>query len=111
MNSETVHQEKASLSFEGDVISFFGEVDQQDPSGFITPYLDEMMKQIQDEITLDFENCDFMNSSGIKCIVRFVLTYSKSHLITFKINSKKTWQNTSLKIVQTLAPEKVVISE
>jgi anti-anti-sigma factor len=118
MNLENLTTEKANITSENKngalYVTLKGEVDMEDPSAVLRPYLTKMHTGIVESgiknMTIDFQNLRFMNSSGIKEFVHWILQLnntpaeSKYH-VTILYSSKETWQASSLPVLQKLHPD------
>lgn len=102
---------KSSLSGKGNTIYMKGEIDDVDPGVFLTPFFDLAKDQMDDIIRIDFTGLEFLNSSGIKCIVSFVMDKKPGSKIIFVTDPGKTWQKTSLEVIQSLDEDNISIEE
>jgi len=102
---------RSSLSGKGDTIYLKGEIDDVDPGVFLTPFFDLAKAQMDDVIRMDFTSLEFLNSSGIKCIVSFVMDKKPGSKIIFVTDRNKTWQKTSLEVIQSLDEDNISIEE
>ncbi len=66
---------------------------------------------MEDKVTLDFSELEFINSSGIKCIVSFILEKDESSKVIFLIDSSKSWQEKTLEVIQSLDEDNIEIVE
>lgn len=101
----------ATLEAQGDTVVFSGELDSPNPGQFLTPFLSQVADQMGDKVRLDFSKLDFLNSSGIKCLVSFVLEKPPEAKVIFITDSAKTWQKTSFEVIQSLDEDSVLIEE
>lgn len=102
---------KSTLYGKGDTIFLKGEIDDAEPGIFLTPFFDLAKDQMDQTIRIDFRGLEFLNSSGIKCIVSFVMDKKPGSKIIFITDSGKTWQKTSLEVIQSLDEENIFIEE
>ncbi len=105
---EETHK-NAVLFASGDTAVISGEIDDADPGLFLTPFFDKIKNQMDDVIRLDFTRLDFLNSSGIKCIVSFVMDKNPGTRVVFVTAPDKTWQKTSLEVIQSLDEDNISI--
>ncbi len=93
-------------------IEFSGEIDMQDPETLLLPFFEKIHNKILElnlkEICLNFEKLNFLNSSGIKALIKWiqlVLLLPSEKKYTFKIyaSSKIPWQINSLKLLSILS--------
>lgn len=68
---------------------------------------DKVLERNKDLITLDLENLDLINSSGIDMLSKFIITSRKKKTVQINIigSSSKTWQIRLLKNLQRLMPK------
>lgn len=107
---EQIHN-KSIISGKGDTLYLKGEIDDVDPGVFLTEFFELAKSQMDQVIKIDFTELDFLNSSGIKCIVTFVMDKNPNSKIVFITDSTKTWQKTSLEVIQSLDEENISIEE
>jgi len=88
-----------------------GMIDMRDPSAEILPYLLEIHKGVIKnkikKVWADFSDLTFMNSSGIKAIIQWLmklkdLTGDDRYEIIILQNLDITWQASSLQVMQQL---------
>jgi hypothetical protein len=114
---DNVITEKATVEVidtdKGIKVSFLGDIDIQNPEPVFLPFFDEIHNKIIDNniklIELDFGKLTFLNSSGIKTLIKWITKVSplpedKKYKFTIIANSEITWQETSLKMLSMLAP-------
>ena len=102
---------KSILTGKGDTIYLKGEIDDADPVVLLAPFFDLAKDQMDDVIRIDFTGLEFLNSSGIKCIVSFVMDKKPGSKIIFVTDRGKTWQKTSLEVIQSLDEDNISIEE
>lgn len=99
------------------VLRFSGNIDHPMPGEFLDPALEaihqHIVKNAFPEVDADFTALSFLNSSGIKCLIKWImrqteLPESQKYRIRFLYSSRITWQQTSLKALTYLAPKTVV---
>lgn len=97
-------------------VKFKGCIDLQNPEPIITPFFDKIhnnvIKKGIKEIFLDFKELNFLNSSGIKTITKWIMKMSllppeKRYKMNLIYTEEITWQRTSLMILTYLAPDNV----
>ena len=89
-------------------LTFRGKSNDRDPSAFLAPILDEVVRQSragEKEIVLDFQALEYMNSSTITPIIK-ILDQIKggSERVSILYNQAVKWQHlsfTALKIFET----------
>ena len=103
---------------EGHKLEFHGEIDMEDPSIDLRPYLERFHQHIVShaikKVTADFTSLEFMNSSGIKEMVNWIMRLNttkeeKKYNIEIRYNSDITWQGNSLPILQRLQPNHITV--
>lgn len=107
---EQIHN-KAIISGKGETLHLKGEIDDVDPGVFLTAFFELAKEQMDQIIKIDFSKLEFLNSSGIKCIVTFVMDKKPDSKIVFITDSNKTWQRTSLEVIQSLDEDNISIEE
>ncbi|MEM6752810.1 MAG: DUF6272 family protein [Cyanobacteria bacterium P01_C01_bin.38] len=68
---------------------------------------DRVLQRNKDLITLDLQNLDLINSSGIDMLSKFIITSRKKKTVEINIigSNSKTWQTRLLKNLQRLMPK------
>jgi hypothetical protein len=99
-------------------IKMSGVVDMRDPQALLNPYWEKVDKEIVSaglkEVELDVRALDFMNSSGIICMVRWI-TQAKSHTpeeayrIVVQHEPTIGWQKKTIPLFLKLAPGLVAL--
>lgn len=94
-------------------VLFNGDIDVQNPEPIFVPFFEQihanMIAQGVKYVELDFSKLTFLNSSGIKTLIKWITKVTPlpaDQKYNFKIiaNSQITWQETSLKMLSMLAP-------
>ena len=97
-------------------VAMSGAVEMRDPGEVLNPYWtlvdEEAMRRNLKSVELDVRDLNFMNSSGILTLVRWI-TRCKSHgsggyHIVLQYDHNVTWQRTSIPTLAKLAPNMVV---
>jgi hypothetical protein len=122
LNIEPVKQSRISIDIadtaSGIGVSFIGDVDMQDPSVILDPLFDKIhggcVESGIKEVDLDFKQLNFLNSSGIKAIAKWImklgdLSGDKKYIIKIIHNKNITWQVTSLPTLTFLVPGAVKV--
>ena len=101
-------------------LSIAGAIEMRDPGDVLNPYWnmidEEVRRRKLKRVEVDMRDLNFMNSSGILTLVRWI-TKAKSHPATdsyqmvLKYDRNVTWQRTSIPTLAKLAPNIVVSSE
>lgn len=117
MNLESLEVGKASITPSTDggtvTLKIVGEIDMQDPSLEIGPYMEKIHNAFLDsgvkEVETDFQELKFMNSSGIKVFVNWIMKLNlapedKKYKIKILYKKDVTWQTSSLPVLQKLQP-------
>jgi len=95
-----------------------GMIDMRDPTLDILPYLlkihEEVLKKSLKNIKADFTDLTFMNSSGIKTIISWIMKLNdvpaeKRYKINIIYNPNITWQESSIQVMQQLFPDFIVV--
>ncbi len=99
-------------------LKFEGDMDMQDPDAICMPYLQDIHSQMTQndvkKIQLDFRPLRFLNSSGIKLMVKrvqmmLILPADKVYSMEILANSAVAWQDNCLKLLSLLAPKLINI--
>lgn len=94
---------------------FEGNIDTQDPNLLLEPFFERMHQQVlnsdTNKIVWDFQKLEFLNSSGIKSLVNWILraNQEKKYQIKLSVNNTYTWQGISLGVLKLMAPEIVIL--
>ena len=100
-------------------IAMSGAVEMRDPGVVLNPYWnaldDEVRRRGIKRVEVDMRDLNFMNSSGILTLVRWI-TRAKGHgssgyQIFLQYDRNVTWQRTSIPTLAKLAPQVVVPTE
>jgi len=102
------------------VLKFFGRIDLQNPHILLTPFFNSVHDKLIDNniknIKCDIRELHFINSSGIKCLILWILkipalSVKNQYNITFIIDNNITWQKNSISFLTALIPDKIYISD
>jgi hypothetical protein len=100
-------------------VAMSGAVEMRDPGEVLNPYWtlvdEEALRRNLKSVELDVRDLNFMNSSGILTLVRWI-TRCKSHSsndyhIVLQYDRNVTWQRASIPTLAKLAPNMVVSAE
>ncbi len=100
-------------------VAMSGAVEMRDPGEVLNPYWtlvdEEALRRNMKSVELDVRDLNFMNSSGILTLVRWI-TRCKSHgsnayHIVLQYDRNVTWQRASIPTLAKLAPNMVVSAE
>lgn len=103
-------------SDEGIIVYFHGKINMQNPGAIFGPYFEELHQKIIDtgikKVTADFTDLQFLNSSGLKSIIRWImndaaLSEDIQYFIKILYNREIGWQETSLTTFKDLVPDLV----
>ncbi|MBN2545806.1 MAG: hypothetical protein JXB50_08420 [Spirochaetes bacterium] len=107
---------KFIIEVDKNIIKFKGCIDLQNPEPIVTPFFEKIHNNIirlgMKEIFLDFKELNFLNSSGIKTITKWIMKIpmlppDKKYKMQLIYTDDITWQRTSLMILTFLAPDSV----
>jgi hypothetical protein len=107
---------KFKIEASGNELKFSGCIDLQDPEPVITPFFNKIHQKILNEnikeVSLNFKELTFLNSSGIKTITKWIMKIpplpdNKKYKLKLLYSEEITWQRTSLMILTYLAPGNV----
>jgi hypothetical protein len=102
----------------GVIVKFTGDIDMEDPSLILDPLFDKIHNGIIDssfkEVIADFRALNFLNSSGIKAVAKWIMKLSEvdddqKYIIKIVHNKDITWQVTSLPTLTFLVPGAVQV--
>jgi len=94
-----------------------GAVEMRDPGDVLNPYwiaIDDHVRQGSiKRVELDVRDLNFMNSSGILTLVRWItrLKNEPAYQLVLEYDRNVTWQRTSIPTLAKLAPAAVITSE
>lgn len=94
-----------------------GAVEMRDPGDVLNPYWTSIDEQARERsmkrVELDVRDLNFMNSSGILTLVRWItkLKNAPAYQLVLEYDRNVTWQRTSIPTLAKLAPATVVTSE
>ncbi|MBN1698555.1 MAG: hypothetical protein JW881_13655 [Spirochaetales bacterium] len=99
-------------------IRFRGAIDMILPDSKLNPYFTRIHSAVVTSgfriIVCDVRELDFINSSGIRCFLKWVMSIlqvssDKRYTIIFQISREMEWQEISLGFIKRLAPDCVKI--
>jgi hypothetical protein len=108
MEVTELKQKDLEIYVEDDTITIKGEINQENPEDFLTPFFMKIIEQMNGDVTLDLRRLDFLNSSGIKPLIQFLMKRNKQWRVNIKTNPHSTWQRTSLKVLTGL-DDKIIL--
>lgn len=101
------------------VVSFEGSIDIQEPQYVIEEYLNlvhtKMVESRLKTIYCDFNKLHYINSSGIKCLLKWILKnyqemdQKQRYSFIFIINENLKWQADGIGFLKKIAPELISI--
>ena len=119
---EELQLEKVKLHIEDEggvpCLKIDGEIDMEDPGEEVSPYLEKLHETILEaglkEVHVDFTSLGFMNSSGLKCFVSWIMQLNdvdedEEYKIIIKYLEDVTWQSSSLPVLHDLSPDLIEI--
>lgn len=101
-------------------ISVLGAVEMRDPGEVLNPYWnridDEIIKRSLKRVEVDLRDLNFMNSSGILTLVRWISRVRNhssvdSYQMVLRYDRNVTWQRSSVPTLAKLAPRVVQSSD
>ncbi len=124
LNVENLKLDKVSItvsdSQDAAEVKLVGEIDVEDPSQEIKPFLNKLHEAIIGasfkSVNVDFLQLSFMNSSGIKELVNWIMKVNvlppdQKYKINLIYSKSITWQVSSLPVLQKLHPDVVEVKE
>ncbi|MFP4363965.1 MAG: hypothetical protein ACLFR1_08845 [Spirochaetia bacterium] len=122
LNIEPIKDSKIEITVsdspDGVTIKFVGDIDMEDPSILLDPLFEKVhegaVANNMSEVTCDFNELTFLNSSGIKAIAKWIMKLAalpedQKYLIKIDHNKDITWQVTSLPTLTFLVPGAVKV--
>jgi hypothetical protein len=119
---EPVNEERIMINVvdspNGVTIKFTGDIDMEDPSIILDPLFEKVHDGILEnnykEVMADFRELNFLNSSGIKAVAKWIMKLSEvddnqKYIIKIVHNKDITWQVTSLPTLTFLVPGAVQV--
>jgi len=97
-----------------------GTVEMRDPGELLNPYWDringEVIKRHLKRVEVDLRELDFMNSSGILTLVRWIARVrtqpaESAYQILIRHDRNVTWQRTNVPVLAKLAPSVVLVAD
>ena len=86
-------------------VAWIGQSDEANPGLILNPYLDSLVEKLKGgEVVIDFAKLDYMNSSTVPPIIRFIKNLDKTGITTtITYDEKSKWQVSSFKVLEPLA--------
>ena len=120
LNIEKIKQDRMEVEvFDDDAnicVKFRGDIDMEDPGLFLDPFFDQLHEGMIDnkikEVKADFKELNFLNSSGIKAVAKWIMKLTDvkdKYKIRIIYNRDITWQVTSLPTLNFLIPGAVKV--
>ena len=121
MQISTVQSEggRVSLRAEGEIVFVTGEIDQQSPRDFLAGFLEIVhnmaLGEKLTEIKVNVTELSFLNSSGIKEFLSWILrrhrlSLDKRYMINFLFDPAVAWQPITLPRLRDLDPDGVLLT-
>ncbi len=117
LTAKPIQHDRITVDVDADeehlILTFQGSIDMQDPGALLDPLFEHTHHDILHlslkGAILDFRCLEFMNSSGIKAVAKWImkqssLTEKQKYAIRIKQDKKITWQTTSLPTLTFLLP-------
>ncbi|MBN2440171.1 MAG: hypothetical protein JXJ04_02460 [Spirochaetales bacterium] len=106
---------------EGIKLSFQGSIDMEYPQqkldGYFMKIHEELISNKIKNINCDFNQLSYINSSGIRCLVKWIVNLinikdsEQKYIMDFYINKEYEWQVASLGFLSGLCPELIHIKK
>ncbi|OHD05401.1 MAG: hypothetical protein A2086_13655 [Spirochaetes bacterium GWD1_27_9] len=105
LTPKKVVEGNVELKAEGDTIFINGNIDCQGPGKFMNPFFsdvhNDILKNSMKNVKLDIRKLTFLNSSGIKELVEWImkldiLSDAQKYTITILTNPEFMWQESSI---------------
>jgi hypothetical protein len=108
-NITEIKNERAVISAKDDTITIQGDIEDRDPGEYLNPFFGKAIEQMGDVVKIDLTKLAFINSSGIKSLISFVMGRKEDSSVEFHVDHEKTWQTTSIETVKSLDEEHITI--
>ncbi len=121
---QDLNTEEISISIENSsdsvVLKFIGRIDLQNPHIVLTPFFNDIhenvIKQGIKSVKCDIRDLHFINSSGIKCLILWILKipnlqHKDQYNITFVIDNNVSWQKSSISFLTALIPDRIFVTD
>ncbi|ACK64879.1 conserved hypothetical protein [Rippkaea orientalis PCC 8801] len=97
------------------IVNFYGELALGGPKDYqpITDFLNEIADSEPQKITLDVRELNFLNSSGISMLSKFVISFRRKENINLTVlgSNEVPWQGKSLSNLKKLLPSLELITD
>lgn len=86
-------------------MTWIGQSDTKDPASELKPYLLSVIEEVKDnQLTIKYNQLEFMNSSSVKAIVQFITSLNTAGITTtVTYNAESSWQRLSFGALKTFA--------
>jgi hypothetical protein len=117
MNYQSINTKEYTINYDPDstTIQFMGELSLNGPSDYdpIKDFLNQIADSEPPHLTLNLKELNFLNSSGISLITKFVIGLRKKPQIKLTVEGSVDvpWQSKSLKNLQKFLPDLELIVE
>jgi hypothetical protein len=111
---DTLKNNDLEMKFENDTLFIMGSIDFRDPGKIIGPFFEKLHKELLKsdikEISIDVTKLFFLNSSGIREFVEWIMKADstdpvKRYSMIFLTNSSLPWQESTFSTLVYLNPE------
>lgn len=103
--------DNVTIYAQDDCVYLKGEIDQQAPAKFLDGFFDKVLAADSTQILIDVTDLDYINSSGIGCMLVFMMKLKAKAKITIKIDVSKNWQRKSFQYMQSVDPAQISLVE
>ena len=85
------------------ILRWIGQSDDKNPATLLTPYLNDIVEDVEGrDVTIEYQQLDFMNSSSVRVILQFIATLNMRGVNTVATyDSSSPWQNASFRVLKT----------
>ncbi|MBN1409953.1 MAG: hypothetical protein JW969_03860 [Spirochaetales bacterium] len=114
----SIENGRVILKAANNIVTISGDIDQMYPQEYLRGFIDKVhttaLQEKIKEIEVDLFNLNFLNSNGIKELLRWVLELKKQpkdkrYKINFIYDESNAWQVASLPILHHFEPEQVIL--
>ncbi len=105
LNIPKISESGVEITTSGDTVFFYGSIDCPAPGAFLNPFFKELNKKIINHgiknVKIDSKDLKFLNSSGIKEFVDWVMDLStlseeQQYFVEVITNPDQIWQESSI---------------
>lgn len=106
---KNLSSDKLSININADggkvLMTWLGQSDSRNPSTALNPYFESLINDLKAcELTIRFDDLEYMNSSTVPPIIKFLKTLNNNEITTIiTYDTEKKWQAASFKALETFS--------